>query len=63
MTLTYIDTVILGICLLEGGMDRGCVNNGICIIRTLQRVCLSVKRLARNLFQVEAIPGLPFIIS
>ena len=62
MTLTYIDTVILGVCLLEGGMDGGCVNNGICIIRTLQRVCLSVKRLG-NLFQVEAIPGLPFIIS
>jgi len=37
--LTYIDTVILGICLLEGAMDRGCVNNGIRIIRTLQRVC------------------------
>ena len=39
MILTYIDTVILGICLLKGAMDRGCVNNGIRIIRTLQRVC------------------------
>ena len=60
--LTYIDTVILGICLLEGGMDRGCVNNGICIIRTLQRVCFERQAL-RSLFQVEIIPGLPFIIS
>lgn len=62
MILTYIDTVILGICPLEGGTDGGCVNNGIRIIRTFQRVCSKRQRL-RSLFQVETIPGLPFIIS
>ncbi len=39
VTPTYIISVIFGICLPEAGMDRGFINNGVCIIRAFQGIC------------------------
>ncbi len=38
VTPTYIISVIFGICLPKVGMDRGFINNGVCIIRTFQGI-------------------------
>jgi hypothetical protein len=43
-TPTYIISVIFRISLLEVGMDGGCVNNGVCIIRAFQGICLTFVR-------------------
>lgn len=66
-TPTYIISVIFRISLLKVGMDRGCVNNGVCIIRAFQGVCSTC---VRNNFSragqdspLRHLPGLPFIIS
>jgi hypothetical protein len=39
VTPTYIISVIFGICPPEVGMDRGFINNGVCIIRAFQDIC------------------------
>jgi hypothetical protein len=38
-TRTYIISVIFRICLPKVGMNRGFVNNGVCIIRAFQGIC------------------------
>jgi hypothetical protein len=37
--LTYISTVIFWVCLPKVGMDRGCIDDGVCIIRAFQGIC------------------------
>jgi hypothetical protein len=39
VTPTYIISIIFGICLPEVGMDRGFINNRVCIIRAFQGIC------------------------
>lgn len=65
MTPTYIISVIFRICLTKVGMNRGYVNNGVCIIRAFQGICSICVRnnSGEQAGQHVEIPGLPFIIS
>ena len=44
VTPTYIISVIFRICLPKVGMNRGFVNNGVCIIRAFQGICSTCER-------------------
>ncbi len=64
-TPTYVISVIFRICFPKVGMDRGFVDNGVCIIRAFQGICSTRVRnnSAEQGSTLGYLPGLPFIIS